>query len=218
MQLRVQENQMNQEKRYNRSAVDKARRLRNKITTHTCVVCARSFTANHKRKYCSIECNPHIRKWDKSPRECLSCNSKYTPIRSDQKYCNRNCNPYNKRYIDPFYQTKEWKQIRASFLELSTVVDGISITNKYCIECYRRNGTLTPTHAVDHIIRRRDGGSDEYNNLQSLCLKHHQSKSAIERNTFHLSQFDTRRGVFPTLDRTTRNRGPEKFVLAISNN
>jgi 5-methylcytosine-specific restriction protein A len=35
---------------------------------------------------------------------------------------------------------------------------------------------------VDHIVPRSAGGSDEMANLQSLCLFHHQQKTAVEAN------------------------------------
>lgn len=31
---------------------------------------------------------------------------------------------------------------------------------------------------VDHIVRRRDGGSDEHSNLMTMCHSHHSSKTA----------------------------------------
>lgn len=37
-------------------------------------------------------------------------------------------------------------------------------------------------YAVDHKVRRKDGGGDNFENLQSLCRKHHQIKSAQEGN------------------------------------
>ncbi len=91
---------------------------------------------------------------------------------------------YNK---DTFYNTKEWKSTRASFLsspphvELSPI-HHISYANKYCIECWKK-GKITDTFIVDHIQRKRAGGSaTDHANLQGLCNPHHNAKSAREKN------------------------------------
>jgi hypothetical protein len=167
---------------YNRKEVDHDRYLRNKVITHVCFTCKQSFSANRKRKYCSIECNPHIRKWDKSERVCETCNNVYKPRTRYQRWCKRSCQPYGNGGKAMFYQSKEWKKIRSTFIESYTNVNGINLSNKFCIECYRKQNRLNDMHAVDHIIRVKDGGSHEHSNLQSLCRYHHQSKSAVEGN------------------------------------
>ena len=35
---------------------------------------------------------------------------------------------------------------------------------------------------VDHIKRRQDGGTDTFDNFQSLCSHHHDVKRAEEKN------------------------------------
>jgi 5-methylcytosine-specific restriction endonuclease McrA len=60
---------------------------------------------------------------------------------------------------DPYYQTPHWRQLRAARLKLDRhvcVVPG----------CGHRATT------VDHILRRRDGGSDTIDNTRSLCKRH----------------------------------------------
>lgn len=57
--------------------------------------------------------------------------------------------------------------------------------NYLCQECMRQ-GTLTPLcvrprdHAVDHIIPKAHGGTDDERNLESLCDAHHKAKTAKE--------------------------------------
>lgn len=148
-----------------------------------CVTCNGTFTVTHVKKYCSPECNPNMRVWDRANRYCTTCGSEYKPYTRHQKYCKRACQPYRKGGQDKYYQSKEWKVIRATFITLNTTVNGLPISNKYCIECYRKQGRLNDMYAVDHIVRRADGGSNEYANLQSLCRYHHQSKSALEGNS-----------------------------------
>lgn len=55
--------------------------------------------------------------------------------------------------------------------------------NYLCQECMRQ-GKLTPLmvkphdHAVDHIVPKVQGGTDDMGNLQSLCTPCHHAKTA----------------------------------------
>jgi 5-methylcytosine-specific restriction endonuclease McrA len=60
---------------------------------------------------------------------------------------------------DPFYFTAEWKMARRIRLEM----DDFTCTVPHCGE---------PATVVDHIISRRQGGSDDVSNLRSLCSLH----------------------------------------------
>ena len=60
-------------------------------------------------------------------------------------------------------------------------IDGAPYSNMYCAECWA-SGKKTATHVVDHIRRRLDGGSDDDENLQGLCARHHDAKRAREAN------------------------------------
>ncbi|MCB0080444.1 MAG: HNH endonuclease [Caldilineaceae bacterium] len=46
-----------------------------------------------------------------------------------------------------------------------------------CRHC-RERGQTTAATEVDHIKARRDGGSDAFDNLQSLCKSCHSRKTA----------------------------------------
>lgn len=48
-----------------------------------------------------------------------------------------------------------------------------------CQECVRQ-GTPGPGWLVDHIVALWEGGSDEDENKQTLCKRHHDEKSADE--------------------------------------
>lgn len=45
---------------------------------------------------------------------------------------------------------------------------------------HAERGELMPATEVDHIQPRRDGGSDDWDNLQSLCKPCHSRKTATE--------------------------------------
>ena len=70
---------------------------------------------------------------------------------------------------DPYYQTKEWKQIRAYKFQL----------NPLCEDC-QDEGKTTPTHTIDHIVPRKQGGSDSIDNLRSRCKHHNAVKTAYD--------------------------------------
>lgn len=50
-----------------------------------------------------------------------------------------------------------------------------------CREC-KAAGFDVAASVVDHIIPLSEGGTNEFKNLQSLCVMHHNKKTARERN------------------------------------
>ncbi|MFT7283306.1 HNH endonuclease [Nonlabens sp.] len=69
-----------------------------------------------------------------------------------------------------FYNSRTWRKHRSRFLEKFPM----------CLHC-ERNGITTPANIVDHIHSISQGG-DKLNdtNLQPLCKKCHEKKSAKE--------------------------------------
>jgi len=65
-----------------------------------------------------------------------------------------------------------WRILRTRILERD---------NGLCVEC-RRNGHVTTAIQVDHIVPKDQGGTDDHDNLQSLCKPCHASKTARERS------------------------------------
>lgn len=65
---------------------------------------------------------------------------------------------------------RPWRRKRARILER----DG-----KLCIPC-KEAGRLTLATQVDHIIPKAEGGTDDDNNLQSICGPCHEAKSRAE--------------------------------------
>jgi 5-methylcytosine-specific restriction enzyme A len=66
----------------------------------------------------------------------------------------------------------EWDKLRPLILK----------RDKYqCQEC-RRNGRYVPANNVDHVIPKAQGGTDNPDNLQTLCDACHASKTAKERH------------------------------------
>lgn len=48
-----------------------------------------------------------------------------------------------------------------------------------CVHCLRE-GTASPVAEWDHITPLSEGGADDVTNLQGLCRRHHDQKSAAE--------------------------------------
>ena len=90
--------------------------------------------------------------------------------------------PQVRRVRNPFYQSKEWRKCRNQYIK----------QNPICEEC-DREGKTTPGKEVDHIQRinsadaydthgGRYGEPLDWDNLQTLCTRHHAQKSAKERH------------------------------------
>lgn len=50
-------------------------------------------------------------------------------------------------------------------------------TNPLCEEC-ERQGYVMPGELIDHIVAKRNGGTDDLSNLQTLCRPCHAKKTA----------------------------------------
>ena len=51
--------------------------------------------------------------------------------------------------------------------------------NGLCQPCIRQ-GVVTRATQVDHIVQKKDGGSDAEANLQAICTTCHKAKTASE--------------------------------------
>lgn len=94
------------------------------------------------------------------------------PNLTDGKYCERHkgCErPVLTSPRNPFYATKEWKELRARFIA----------EHPRCAMCGAK------AEIVDHIVPIKDGGPmlDE-RNLQSLCRSCHGKKSILEGSRY----------------------------------
>lgn len=70
-----------------------------------------------------------------------------------------------------FYQSSAWRELRAKFIQ----------ANPLCAECKKR-GIITEARVVDHIVPINMGGAAlSEDNLQSLCDRCHNIKSANDK-------------------------------------
>lgn len=61
-----------------------------------------------------------------------------------------------------------WRKVREIRLKM----------DKYlCVPC-KQQGRYTKATEVDHIIEKANGGTDEYDNLQSICATCHKAKTS----------------------------------------
>lgn len=49
-----------------------------------------------------------------------------------------------------------------------------------CQPCVRRGGPIGTYAAIDHIVNKQQGGSDDDTNLQVICSQCHKAKTACE--------------------------------------
>ncbi|MEW8230368.1 MAG: HNH endonuclease signature motif containing protein [Candidatus Thiodiazotropha endolucinida] len=64
-----------------------------------------------------------------------------------------------------------WEKLRQEILERDHFL---------CQPCLRK-GQTTVARQVDHIRPKADGGTDDTDNLQSICISCHKAKTARER-------------------------------------
>ena len=62
----------------------------------------------------------------------------------------------------------EWQQIRTAYLK----------AHPWCVYCGRK------ANEVDHVIPILDGGTDDWDNLRSMCKHHHSQHTAKEGGGF----------------------------------
>lgn len=75
---------------------------------------------------------------------------------------------------DPYYQSSEWKQLRAQ----------VRLRDQGICQQHKRDGILKRAGkyaVVDHILSRKQGGKDELSNLELICKECHDRKSATEK-------------------------------------
>ena len=70
-----------------------------------------------------------------------------------------------------FYQSSAWRSLRAKFIA----------AHPLCAECQKK-GVVTPARVVDHILPINMGGAAlSEDNLQALCDRCHNAKSARDK-------------------------------------
>ncbi len=65
----------------------------------------------------------------------------------------------------------EWDKLRKIVLK----------RDEYLCQSCLKVGVVTQGTHVDHIKPKSQGGSNELNNLQTLCIEHHNNKTATEQ-------------------------------------
>lgn len=100
-------------------------------------------------------------------------------VRGKARYC-----PEHQKRVNAAYDAQRgsptrrgydarWRRLRQMFLA----------QHPLCADPYRihaKQDELVPATEVDHIKPKRDGGMDDWNNLQALCKPCHSQKTAIE--------------------------------------
>ena len=70
-----------------------------------------------------------------------------------------------------FYNSRTWRKLRRAFLD----------ANPLCVVC-ESNGEVTSATVADHIVPINKGGESlDEKNLQSMCARCHNAKSARDK-------------------------------------
>ena len=99
------------------------------------------------------------------------CSYPGCPELTHERYCPRHAKKEQQQYDQrrgTAYQRgygSRWTRIRKRFL----------MENPLCVECYRE-GRAEPATIAHHVIPKDQGGSDNDDNLQALCVAHHELK------------------------------------------
>lgn len=111
-----------------------------------------------------------------SPRRALRpCGAPACPALVESGLCPEHKLKYNRQRGSSWKRgySAGWKKIR----------DAVLAEEPNCREC-KAAGRLVRAIQVDHIVRRRDGGTDERSNLRPLCLQCHGRKTALYDGAF----------------------------------
>ncbi|WP_460056404.1 HNH endonuclease [Pseudolactococcus yaeyamensis] len=106
------------------------------------------------------------------------CKYQSCPHLTDTDYCEEHKNQARKRYEryerDPETSRrygKPWRKIRERYVA----------QHPLCEQCFDE-GCLRPVEHVHHIQELSQGGSNDFNNLMSLCKHHHSKEHLTRRN------------------------------------
>lgn len=83
----------------------------------------------------------------------------------------------SEKKTDPFYLSTAWRKLRKAFLA----------DNPICVECKLKD-RVREAKVVDHIVPRAVAPEKEldWNNLQGLCVIHHNKKTQEDRKRYKL--------------------------------
>ena len=101
------------------------------------------------------------------------CNHRGCTVKINGRYCDEHNGDADKRQSAARRgYGRGWQKIRRIYLR----------RHPLCVDLFAihaDDGTFALATDVDHIIRRRAGGSDEAGNLQALCHSCHSKKTAL---------------------------------------
>ena len=94
----------------------------------------------------------------------------------------KNTKPWGRKKDQRIYQSNAWRRLRLEFLA----------ENPWCKKC-KKKGKKVPATVVDHKRPIRFGGDIwDIDNLEGLCTRHHNQKTAIESNCKTYQEWQTK--------------------------
>ena len=108
---------------------------------------------------------------NKPPKYCAAFPCFYL-AEPPSAYCHNHQRARVPKEAAPFYLSVQWRRFRDWYIKQHPI----------CEQC-DKEGRLTPTVMVDHIVEISDGGAlTSEDNVQALCWKCHGIKTALMKN------------------------------------
>lgn len=134
----------------------------------SCLVCSKSFTPDKKSfykdlknagKFCSNSCSAVFNNANRPllDLECVVCSNIFKSKSKSAKYCSHSCK--NTRSLKKKYKSRTYLNYKVSEL----------LNDTSCSNCSWNLETCD----IHHIIPKKLGGSDDFNNLVILCPNCH---------------------------------------------
>ena len=109
------------------------------------------------------------------------CSAPGGPELTRERLCQNHAKKADKNYRrfegDPRINVRynrAWRKIRNAYI----------VVHPLCEQC-QKNGRLTPTQEVHHILPLSKDGTHDFNNLMALCKPCHSRISALDGNRWH---------------------------------
>lgn len=158
-----------------------------------CEYCGAEFkdSKQARKRFCTKQCwyawhrGEQHPQYTKATLECEWCGSSfsrnlYELTKVKHYYCSYACSGKarsvqmrggNTPNPSTYYQLAAWRRLRKDIINRDKGCLVCGLTEEQHLQRFGRS-----LH-VDHVVPRKDGGSDESDNLQTLCCKHHVEKT-----------------------------------------
>ena len=112
------------------------------------------------------------------------CSYPGCPELTHERYCDKHNKQRNKEYERYGRKYKKHERYGSSWKKIR---DKYAASHPYCEECFI-NGVMVPMEHVHHVIPLEEGGTNDFDNLMSLCKSCHSKIHAKRGDRWHNSR------------------------------